>query len=57
MKKSTRRWNMVFQPELFDRVQALATRKGVTVSEIIRIALVGLLKAMDRADASKKAEQ
>ena len=57
MKKSTRRWNMVFQPELFDRVQALATRKGVTVSEIIRIALVGLLKAMDKADASKKAEQ
>lgn len=57
MKKSTRRWNMVFQPELFDRVQALAARKGVTVSEIIRIALVGLLKAMDRADASKKAEQ
>jgi hypothetical protein len=33
MEKNTRRWNMMFQPELFTKVQALAKRRGVTVSE------------------------
>ncbi len=55
MEKNTRRWNMVFQPDLFSKVQALAKRRGVTVSEIIRIALVGLIKAVEKSDADKKA--
>lgn len=51
----TRRWNMVFQPDLFSKVQALARRRGVTISEIIRVSLVAMLKAVEKADA-KKAE-
>jgi hypothetical protein len=53
-KPKTRRWNMLFQPELFDKVQALAHRRGVSVSEIIRLALVSLIKAVEKADAAKK---
>lgn len=50
-----RRRNMYLPEDLMDEVKALADRKGLTMTDVVRTALEKYLAAVKKAEAAKEA--
>lgn len=47
------RWNMFLSQELLDQAKALAARKGVSTSDVVRTAVGKYLAAVQKAEAAR----
>lgn len=47
------RWNMFLSQELLDQTKALAARKGVSTSDVVRTAVGKYLAAVQKAEAAR----